>query len=60
MTTSTCNSCEFFFKTPNNARDFEKGKGDCVTSKQDEKGKYWLSRPVMEESLCCQSFKNKN
>lgn len=45
---ATCGQCGFFFKIPEEAGDYEPGKGDCVTEKKDEKGKYWLSRPVFD------------
>lgn len=53
---TTCKECEFFSSIPENADDFEKNKGDCVTEKEDEKGKYWLSRPVLESTPCCGTF----
>lgn len=56
---TTCNDCEFFFAVPEDADDFEKNKGDCVTEKNDEKGRYWLSRPVFENSECCSAFKKR-
>ena len=53
---TTCKECEFFSAISENADDFEKHKGDCVTEKEDEKGKYWLSRPVFESNPCCGTF----
>lgn len=53
---STCKDCEFFFTIPENADDFEKSKGDCVTEKEDEKGKYWLSKPTYDNNECCGKF----
>lgn len=52
-----CEDCSFFFPVPENADDYEPGKGDCVTEKQDEKGKYWLSKPVMQNMEACGMFK---
>ncbi len=53
---TTCKDCEFFNAVPPEADDYEAGKGDCVTEKVDEKGKYWLSRPVHQGSTTCASF----
>jgi len=52
----TCNQCEFFSRLPKEADDYEPGKGDCVTEKLDEKGAYWLSKPVFEGANTCASF----
>lgn len=52
-----CGNCASFFGVPDNADDFEPGKGDCVTEKKDEKGKYWLSKPVFEDMEACGLFK---
>jgi benzylsuccinate synthase len=38
-----------FFQIPENAGDFEPGKGDFIIQKKDEKGKYWLSKPVFTD-----------
>ncbi len=43
----TCAECKSFFTIPENADDYEQGKGDCVREEKDQKGKYWLSKPVM-------------
>lgn len=56
---ANCGECAFFFPIPEDADDYEKGKGDCVTEKKDEKGKYWLSKPVFESNESCESFKKK-
>ncbi len=56
---ANCGECSFFFPIPEDADDFEQGKGDCVNEKKDEKGKYWLSRPVLESNETCESFKKK-
>lgn len=53
---TTCKDCEFFVSIPEDADDFEKLKGDCVTKKEDEKGRYWLSKPVFENDQCCGAF----
>jgi benzylsuccinate synthase/naphthyl-2-methylsuccinate synthase gamma subunit len=53
---ATCNQCEFFNPIPSDADDYAAGKGDCVTEKRDEKGKYWLSRPVDEHASTCSNF----
>ncbi len=53
---ANCGECSFFFRIPEDAGDFEAGKGDCVTQKKDEKGKYWLSKPVFEGSDKCPLF----
>jgi len=44
---AACAECKAFFPVPENADDFAPGKGDCVREVKDEKGKYWLSKPVM-------------
>lgn len=43
-----CKECRFYFPIPEDADDFEKGKGDCVREEKDDKGKYWSARPVMD------------
>lgn len=45
-----CKECRFFFAIPEDADDYQAGKGDCVVEEQDEKGKYWKARPVMGDS----------
>ncbi len=54
---SKCKNCNFFILVPDDADDFEPGKGDCITEKEDEKGKYWLSKPVFDNMEACGSFK---
>lgn len=54
---ANCEQCSFFFKIPENADDYEPLKGDCVTEKRDEKGKYWLSKPIFANSESCGNFK---
>ena len=54
---TTCGKCAFFFRVPDDADDFEPGKGDCVTEKKDEKGKFWLSKAVFEGMDKCKDFK---
>jgi len=56
---ANCVDCSFFFTIPEDADDYEKGKDDCVNEKKDEKGKYWLSKPVFESNETCESFKKK-
>jgi benzylsuccinate synthase/naphthyl-2-methylsuccinate synthase gamma subunit len=51
-----CMDCTFFYKIPSDAGDYEPGKGDCVTEHKDEKGKFWLSRPVFESDDVCGKF----
>ncbi|CCK78311.1 benzylsuccinate synthase gamma subunit family protein [Desulfobacula toluolica] len=53
---SKCESCKFFIRVPNDADDFEPGKGDCITEVKDEKGKYWLSTPVFQDTDACPNF----
>lgn len=55
----TCRECEFFFTLPQDADDYEPGKGDCATQREDEKGKYWISRPAFEKNECCNSFSKR-
>ncbi|ABB31774.1 Benzylsuccinate synthase gamma subunit [Geobacter metallireducens RCH3] len=54
---TTCKNCSFYFAVPENAGDFEAGKGDCVIEKEDAKGKYWLSKPTRNDSPSCKAFK---
>jgi benzylsuccinate synthase/naphthyl-2-methylsuccinate synthase gamma subunit len=54
-----CAECSFFFKLPEDADDYEQGKGDCVNEKEDEKGKYWTSKPVFEDTEACKTFQKK-
>ena len=54
---SKCGNCASFFAVPDSADDFEPGKGDCVAEKKDEKGRYWLSKPVLENMDACGNFK---
>lgn len=58
---STCAECKAFFAIPENADDFEPGKGDCVREEKDQKGKYWLSKPVMGDTAAdkCKFFIRK-
>jgi len=53
---TNCGQCGLFFKIPEDAGDYEAGKGDCVTQKKDEKGKYWLSKPVFDSDGACPHF----
>jgi benzylsuccinate synthase/naphthyl-2-methylsuccinate synthase gamma subunit len=54
-----CKECGFFFPVPSDADDYEAGKGDCVNQKEDEKGKYWLSKPVMETGDQCATYQKR-
>ena len=38
-----------FFPIPEDADDFEPGKGDFVVEIKDEKGEYWLSKSVFAD-----------
>ena len=50
---ATCIECALFFRIPEGEDDYEPGKGDCVIEHQDQKGKYWLSKPVSEKDEIC-------
>lgn len=54
-----CGKCDYFRKISKGADDYEEGKGDCVMEKKDEKGKFWISRPVFEDTESCLEFKKK-
>ena len=56
---STCEECAYFFLIPEDADDYEPEKGDCVTEKKDEKGKYWLSKAIFGNSETCTEFRNR-
>ncbi len=58
---ANCAECKSFFPVPENADDYEPGKGDCVIDEKDEKGKFWLSKPVVGNSDAgqCKNFKQK-
>ena len=51
-----CGNCRYFFPIPEDEYDYEFGKGDCVTEKKDEKGRFWLSKPVYESTAACTFF----
>ena len=53
-----CAECQSFFSVPDNADDYEPGKGDCVIEEIDEKGKFWLSKSTMDKGQC-EKFKSK-
>ena len=53
---SCCGQCRYFFAVPENADDYRPGKGDCVTEKEDHKGKYWTSKPVFQNDPACEAF----
>jgi benzylsuccinate synthase len=54
-----CSECASFFKIPQGDLDYEPSKGDCVMEMQDQKGKFWLSRPVMETDAACGKMQPK-
>ncbi|CAG4882136.1 Benzylsuccinate synthase gamma subunit [Georgfuchsia toluolica] len=56
---ATCKECTQFFLIPEGADDYAAGKADCVMEKEDEKGKYWLSKPVFENTEQCDAFRMK-
>lgn len=56
---ATCGNCSFYFKIPENADDYEPGKGDCINQVEDEKGKYWLSKPVFDHMDTCPNYKKR-
>jgi benzylsuccinate synthase len=56
---ATCSECSYFFPIPEAHIDYEKGKGDCVLQRQDQKGKYVLSKPTFETSAACDEKKAK-
>ncbi len=56
---ATCKKCSQFFAVPNDADDYEPDKGDCVTEHKDEKGKFWLSKPVYGASEACKSYSQR-
>jgi benzylsuccinate synthase len=58
-TMASCIECTFFFPVPEGSDDYEAGKGDCVNEKEDEKGKYWLSKVVTEETEQCSVFQKR-
>ncbi len=54
-----CADCSFFFGIPECDLDYEQGKGDCVIQQQDEKGKFWLSKPVFQDDEGCSKMEQK-
>jgi len=52
----TCQGCVNLFPVPEAEEDFQPGKADCVLQKEDEKGKYWLSKPIFENSERCSLY----
>jgi len=52
-----CEECASFFKIPESDLDYQKGKGDCVLKRQDQKGKYWLSKPVFASDPGCDQIR---
>jgi benzylsuccinate synthase/naphthyl-2-methylsuccinate synthase gamma subunit len=59
METNTCRQCANFFPVPGDADDYGAGTAACVREKEDEKGKYWLSKPVYETSARCDAYHAK-
>ena len=59
-TLTTCEDCAFFFRIPEGDLDYEVGKGDCVLQRQDQKGKFWLSKPVYETQEACEEKQSSN
>ena len=57
---ATCGDCAFFFPIPEADLDFQKGKGDCVMEQQDQKGKFWLSKPVFDDQAACDNKRAAN
>jgi hypothetical protein len=56
---STCEECNSFFSIPEDADDYEPGKGDYVLEIIDKKGKYWTSKPTFKENESCADFKSR-
>lgn len=57
---ATCGECASFFTIPEQDMDYQKDKGDCVVEKQDQKGKFWLSKPVFATDAGCAEMKPKH
>lgn len=55
-----CRECSCFFGIPDDSDDYEPERGDCVTEHKDEKGNFWLSKPVFETNEGCQSLVKRN
>lgn len=56
---STCSDCVFFNRLPEDAIDFAPGRGDCVTENKDQKGKFWLAKPVNTGDAACPDYSTK-
>ena len=56
---ATCEECASFFAIPEGDLDYEKGKGDCVIEQQDQKGKFWLSKPVQGSDAACEKIRTR-
>ncbi|BBO86565.1 hypothetical protein DSCO28_71310 [Desulfosarcina ovata subsp. sediminis] len=54
-----CGECVQFFKIPETDLDFEAGKGDCIRERRDQKGRFWLSKPVFETDPGCEEMRPK-
>lgn len=57
---ANCGECASFFKIPTGDSDYEPGKGDCVMEQRDQKGKFWLSKPVLESDTACSKMQLKH
>ena len=57
---ATCGECVSFFKIPEGDLDYEDGKGDCVMERQDQKGKFCLSKPVFEKDGACDHMRARS
>ncbi|MDA8233343.1 MAG: benzylsuccinate synthase gamma subunit family protein [Clostridia bacterium] len=58
---ANCSQCKSFFPIPEDADDFEPGKGDCVRKEKDAKGVWYESKPVMGDKSAdnCPKFGQK-
>ncbi len=54
-----CEECGFFFPIPEDADDYEPGKGDCISAREDDKGKYWTAKIVSKDMEACADFKKR-
>jgi len=56
---AVCKECKNFKPLKESDLDYAEGKGDCFLPQQDEKCKYWTSRPVKEDMAACDRFEKK-
>jgi hypothetical protein len=54
-----CKECKNFKPLKQSDLDYVEGKGDCFLPQQDEKSKFWTSRPVKEDIAACDRFEKK-